>query len=105
MRKKVNLLKLNRRPKMRYVFSAASTPNYMYCVKSRMNGSEMYKTPNRVIYNVNNIPKWVWEGMQLIDLAVTPETNTAHIPNFGGKFKEKYYFYEDGVYDEPLNLS
>jgi hypothetical protein len=103
MKKKANLYRFVRNPRLRYIFEKATTPNYVYCTTQAMHIVSNKRGP--CIYNVNNIPPWVWLGMDMIDLAVDPVTKTAHIPGFGGKLKEKYFFYEEGVVNEPHNLS
>ena len=105
MKKKANKYRLVRDPKLRYAFSVSTTPNYMYCSVSPRDLDGRINKKGPTLYHINNIPAWVWLGMDMIDLAVDPVTKTAHIPGFGGKRKEKYFFYEEGVVDEPLNLS
>lgn len=94
-RKKPNLYRLPRAPNTRYTFSFTTTKNYMYCTVHRPTGMR-----GPTIYHIDNIPKWVKEGMQLIDLAVDPTTGEADIPGFGGKQREtnaldKYIFYAE----------
>jgi len=103
--KKANKYMLVRHPKLRYAFSFSTTPNYMYCSVSPRDLDGRLNKRGSTLYHINNIPVWVKEGMDLIDLALQPDTKAAHIPGFGGKVKDKYFFYWEGVVDEPHNLS
>lgn len=103
--KKPSLVRFVRNPQMRYTFEKAPTANYVYCTVRRKDLCGVIHKKGPIVYNSYNIPNWVWEGMDLIDLAVQPDTLTAHIPGFGGKVKDKYFFYEEGVVDELTNLS
>lgn len=100
--KKPSLVRFIRNPQMRYTFERAPTANYIYCTVKRWDAGNVLRQKGPIIYNSYNIPKWVWEGMELIDLAVDPLTKQAHIPGFGGKFNEKYFFYEEGNENGPM---
>jgi hypothetical protein len=85
------LTKYPRHPDAEYHVEAASSPGYVY-VKMFRSGRREPTSPT--LYNVANMPKWMTQGVQMLDLAYDPNIKEGVIPGFGQLVGGKYTFYK-----------
>ena len=95
-RKIAILTKYPRHPDAEYYVEAAVSPGYMYVKMLRSGRKEPTSATiyNATIYNVTNMPKWMTQGMQMLDLAYDSNLREGVIPGFGQLVGGRYTFYK-----------
>jgi hypothetical protein len=90
------LTKYPRHPDVEYRVKAAATPGLAGFTYVKMFREGRREPTSSTIYNNENLPRWMIEGMQIIDLASDTLTGPrrAHIEGFGGVLADVYTFYK-----------
>lgn len=84
-----------RRPTYTYKFRIGDNRALYYA--EVILGAPKYNPISWRIFLAGELPKWVVEGMQLIDLSVDPATNRGVVPNLGVRYGGTYVFAAEGV--------
>lgn len=74
-----------------YHVEVASSPGYVY-VKMFRSGRREPTSPT--LYNVSNMPKWMTQGMQMLDLAYDARVQEGVVPGFGQVVAGRYTFFK-----------